>query len=252
MAKKSQVSATQVQGPRTYQEDRLFYKVFKSKKCHGFLMAVMDGHGGFLVSELCANNVNKMFELTDPNNSEIALANLISGLSDLTSGYDVGSTISSACIVEERNIVSVAILGDSPVFILDKNGKFFISPEHNVRSNAKEREAVLARGGFINRGYVFKKGGVHGIQMSRSLGDKFLEGVISREPEIYTVQDPMWVLVASDGVLDPSHLNNAEEVLEIEKLARENKSSEDVMAWAASRRLQDNATALVWRKNNKQ
>ncbi len=250
MSKRPAVTFATEQGPRDYQEDRFFYKKIEKQNCHGSLLVVLDGHIGSTVVEICVNEIPRSFKLMDADDSEMALSRLVSSLVQSTSIYFTGSTLSAACISEEKNTVSVAILGDSPIIVLDSSRCLFISPEHNVRSNQKELEAAKSRGGIYEQGYIFAKGDFNrGLQMSRSLGDAYLGDIISREPEIYTISDPVWVLVASDGIFDPNHGNQIELIVEVSELARQNASAEDVMNWAKLRGLRDNATALVWRKN---
>lgn len=162
--------------------------------------------------------------------------------------FESGSTISVAVILESHKKISVAVLGDSPVVVLDKNGELHVSPEHNIRSNPAEREAVEKRGGIYKDGYVFAEKDGDGIQLSRILGDSHLSRIVSREPDVYTIFDPQWALLASDGIFDPGHESGLGALKEIKKLAFSRASAENVMQWAESRELKDNATALVWNK----
>jgi len=240
------VTCIQERGPRGYQEDRSFYKYIEYPQGRGWLLAVMDGHGGALVADLCVKEIEHLFTLQNMETVEEALRSLVSALNEKTSRSYVGSTLSVACILEDRKEVSIAVLGDSPVVVLGSNGKLHVSPEHNVRSNMKEREAVEKRGGVYEGGYIWTKYRDHGLQMSRALGDAYLEGILSRDPEIYTITDPQWILVASDGLIDPGHNQSEELFSEIGEYAKKNATADDLMKWAVSRELRDNATAIVW------
>jgi serine/threonine protein phosphatase PrpC len=239
----SQVSVASSIGARSYQEDFHVYHGF-TENC---LIGVMDGHDGKSVAKFCCDEIGNLFPIDIIDQPETALKILISELNKRTEKLEAGSTISLALIFQNR--VTVAVLGDSPVMVLDKHGQFHISPEHNVRSNKKERRAAELRGGIYEGGYLFTKFGDRGVQLSRVLGDAYLGEVISREPEKYTVHNPIWVMVASDGILDPGHNNTSAMAKEVKILAEKNSSAKDLLAWAEKRGLEDNATAVVWRLN---
>jgi len=240
---KDNVTSAVKQGPRRYQEDRHYETYIPDRKWQ--LMTVMDGHGGAEVSDFCAKNIFRMMSL-DEGNPEDRLGSLVSNLNSVTRHHEAGSTFSGVIISEELSTVSVAILGDSPVVIYDKQGRLHVSPEHNVRSNLKERKAAQERGGIYDNGYIYPRFGDMGLQMSRALGDSALNGIISREPDIYTVAEPAWVLVASDGIFDPGHSDTSRLLQEVAKYAKRNATAGEIMEWAEKRGLQDNATALVW------
>lgn len=249
MKKEFSVTRAEKRGPRSHQEDWSFYKRIKNPNCRGWLLAIMDGHRGSSVAELCAKEIENLFVLQDADHTEEALLHLVSGLNAKTLNHSDGSTLSVAYILEDQCRVSIAILGDSPVVVLNGKGHLHVSPEHNVRSNLKERKAAEERGGMYQEGYIFEKfdrGYNRGLQMSRALGDADLGSVLSREPEIYTITDPQWILVASDGLFDPTHSKSQKLFEEILEYAKLHASATDLMNWAVSRGLSDNATALVW------
>lgn len=240
----SSVTFATRKGPRSYQEDRHYETYVPHRKWH--LLAVMDGHSGMDVSDFCANNIFRMLPL-DEGRPENRLSSLVNNLNSATRQYRAGSTFSGVIISEDSNTASIAILGDSPVIILNEKGQLHISPEHNVRTNKSEREAAEARGGRYSQGYIWSPGG-DGLQMSRALGDAPLYSVLSREPEIYTINNPVWILVASDGLFDPSHENTKGLLEEIKEFAKKRATASTLMAWAEKRGLRDNATAVVWQK----
>jgi serine/threonine protein phosphatase PrpC len=247
-SRKGIVTAVAKQGPRPYQEDQHVCLRLNKPNLKGWLLAVMDGHNGKAVAELCAEKIKQIFQITDVSQAEESLRCLVVDLNSQTECYLEGSTFSAVLLLDNVPKVTVAVLGDSPVVVLDKKGNIHVSPEHNVRSNLEERKAAEQRGGIYSRGYIWNDLGSlgQGLQMGRALGDSGLGSILSREPDIYTIQNPEWVLVASDGVFDPSHQNTSQLLAEIKKYARRRSTAEDVMKWAESRCLKDNATALVW------
>lgn len=246
---KNPVTSAVKRGPRSYQEDYNFQIRIKNSSVQGWLIAVMDGHGGKSVAEICAQEMGKLFQPQTAIQSEETLRSLVEALHAKTLHFrDVGSTLSVAYILASHHKVSIAVLGDSPVAVLDQKGQLHLSPEHNVRSNAKERIAAEQRGGVYREGYLYTRGGDHGLQLTRALGDTHLNGVISHEPDIYTINDPQWILVASDGLFDPSHSNTNRLLEEMKEYAKQRSTADDLMKWAEKRGLKDNATAVVWRR----
>ena len=244
---KHSVSFAVNQGPRSYQEDRYFYKRIEEQELSGWILAVMDGHGGKTVAELCAQEIEKLFRITTSDDPEEVLRLLVAELNSQTVHFHEGSTLSIALILESSSQVSIAVLGDSPVVVFDKRGEPHVSPEHNIRSNIQERKSAEQRGGVCVGGYLYDiGGGNHGLQMSRALGDAYLNRVLSREPDIYTIKDPQWILVATDGLFDPGHQETEQLLKEIRDYARNQATANDLMAWAEKRGLYDNATAIVW------
>lgn len=246
METKCSITCIQEQGPRSYQEDRSFHKHIDGVDYTGKLLAVMDGHGGSATAELCANEIGQLFSPRSAKSVEEDLKGLVSLLNGKTINFLAGTTISIACVLEDHRKVSIAVLGDSPVVVFDDEGNLHVSPEHNVRSNLQERGAAQKRGGVYGSGYIWERDQEYGLQMGRALGDAHLGRIISHEPEIYTLNNPQWILVASDGLIDPCHEQSEGLFLEIKKYAQKRASAKDLMQWALSRGLRDNATAIVW------
>lgn len=233
---KTIISAYQIQGPRVYQED--FYFVSDN------VLAVLDGHGGQRCANYCKNRLlalTKMFTWEKP---EQCLASICATLAQECRDMQSGAALSIVYIADDSAIV--AILGDAPVIIIDADGVTNISPEHNVRSNYKEARAAVERGGFISGGYLYNSSG-SGLQMSRALGDRALADIISTVPEIYCVAlgPKSVVLVASDGVIDPSH-RTLDAHATIATLLRDGVDARSIIN--SIHQLADNATAIVWRR----
>jgi serine/threonine protein phosphatase PrpC len=206
----------------------------------------MDGHGGDKVAEFCSRNLEKVFKDTRGKIAD-RLGKVIRNLAEATSRhYEVGSTISIVSVT--NHWVHVAFLGDSPVIIRTAGGKIDISPEHNVRNNNAERLAAEKRGGVYINGYICEPDSGDGLQMSRALGDCGMGSIVSKEPEIYKrpIDQNSWVLVASDGLIDPSH-EGTENVEQIADMLNNGKDAGDLIEWASRKDLHDNATAIVWR-----
>src|SRR5271154_1471473 len=202
------LSSDSHKGHRNYQEDRLFTSTMEQ----GTLLAVFDGHGGEEVSQIASEALPGLFadeigEDGATNHVDEVLKTVIQKINIMTQSIDAGSTVSIAFIPNDKPVVYCAVMGDSPILIKDKEGKINIAPDHNVRTNQAEAEAAVARGGMVEGGYLYADYHGIGLQMARALGDAHLNKVLSRVPDVYSVEvgPGSWVLVASDGCFDPGH-----------------------------------------------
>ena len=235
----SNITHATARGPRPYQEDRLVTLTNGERS----LLVVLDGHGGAEVAEHCVKRLKTLDMFPE---TESGMLGMVQILAAETSDMEAGSTLSMVSVTPEGAIV--AVLGDSPVIIMAEDGTMRVSPEHNVRTNHAEREAAVSRGGRYSGGYIWR--GDSGLQMSRALGDAHLSGILSRVPEVYTVPNPSWVLVLSDGVLDPAHAVASELIGDLQQLMETitEPKAQDVLDWAEARGLADNATVVLWRR----
>ncbi|MEK7094088.1 MAG: PP2C family protein-serine/threonine phosphatase [Patescibacteria group bacterium] len=243
------LSSTTTQGPREYQEDVIAIHEFNLGDTKGILLVVMDGHRGTRTADYCAAKIGQYFAPSSGSRKDIraGLFGLIKRLATETRDLQSGTTFSAVCIV--RNIATLAVLGDSPIVIVDRLGRVVIGPEHNIQTNATERKAAVARGGIYSRGYLWVPGSRHGLQMSRSLGDAYMEEVILRKPEARRVSlgPNSLILVCSDGVLDPDHINSWERISELVEVAKRDCSAEDLLSLVKTKGLEDNTSIILWK-----
>lgn len=242
------ISYAHEKGRREEQEDRFYFGDLPSRKPTGVILAVMDGHAGYQVSEMCLEEFNKFIPETLPDDydAQKILRDFIEYLNEKTKDCYAGTTLSIAWIEYQRDEVVIATLGDSPVVVIDKNQTTHISRFHNSQINVEERDAALKRGGFLYGGYIAV--GKHRIQVTRALGDSPFGEIISKEPEIFIVKHPRSVVVASDGMLDQQH-NAGGLVSEITKTRQGESCAQSLMKWAKQRRLEDNTTVLMWKSD---
>ena len=243
-----QISVAQNQGNRSYMEDYSVHVTFDD----GSLFAVFDGHGGHETAQQASYAFPSYFkEAMDQQNRDIPLAlrNTIIKLERDTRYMNSGSTLSAVYLPFEKDVAYTAVLGDSPILIGCDKG-YWTSPKHNVRTNKPEADAARARGGFIDGGYLFTSLDGPGLQMTRSLGDKALDRVLSREPEQDTVKVLRggYVLVATDGLFDPGHKDFLASADLIVDLIRDpNTTAQELVEDALRRRTGDNVTAILVR-----
>lgn len=269
---KTIISRTTHKGARDYQEDR----IFAASSDKGLLLAVFDGHGGDETSQRCLDILPEAFAAVIDNPSLPFLNDKMWGMFDFlrirTDRDESGTTASIVYLPASLDTAVVGVLGDSPVVIRTGEGiiqtrgvhkggpnggvatknEYWKSPEHNVRSNPEEVKRVKAAGGTVFGGYAFPAtAGLSSsrLQLSRTLGDSYFSSFLSREPEIFEVPIGVgsFVLLASDGVLDPSHESSAA-YDEIIGLVGEKGVSDDLVAHAVfTTHTGDNASAILVR-----
>lgn len=247
------VTAISEIGGRYSQEDRYVVEYVEPESTGKLdILAIMDGHGGAEVSEIVAKDLVPAFKdaIKDSNgNIPSALEKTVYKLDAATLNMQAGSTLSLAVVSEAEHKVHVAIMGDSPVVIRDKDGNIHISPEHNVGTNEPERQAAIKRGADFDGTYLIDRHTGAGLQVSRALGDRKLSHLLHHEPEIYSVDitHDSFVIVASDGVFDPSHRNSEKEINRLAGMVSKGAEADDLVRDALERHTRDNATAIVWR-----
>lgn len=235
-------------GLRPYQEDRVFTASYEK----GLLLGVFDGHGGHEASQRAVDELPGIFadEITEPKATvRSALRKTIRKLAIMTQDYVEGTTLSLAFIPFRGSRITCAVIGDSPILIKDAEGKIVHSPEHNVRTNEAEAEAVRKRGGFVANGYAFHNRFGVGLQMARALGDAELRKVLSTKPDIYSVKvnKDSFVIVASDGVFDPGHYGFEEAAAAVVKMLEDGADAQAIVDRAVAAKTGDNASAIVAR-----
>jgi len=240
------------QGKRDYQEDRYIAESCIINGQTLQVLAVMDGHGGSEVAEqirtdliptlrVCASEVDT--DIPKLLRATIYEINL------MTKNQRSGSTLSMVVIPENENTAYAAVIGDSPIIIQDSEDFASFSPDHNVRTNKAELDAAIKRGAMNTRGYITEPLSGESLQMSRALGDGLMDKILDRRPETYSVNlgKDSFVIIASDGVLDPHHKNTNDEERRVGKMVRDGADAKALVKDALKRKTNDNATAIVWR-----
>lgn len=234
-------------GGREFQEDYFF-----TEYCaEGMLLAVMDGHNGPSTAMFVRNNFPRYFSSwwKRYHDSERAFRYAFRMVEKMTRKNESGSTMSAVFIYDDKPTALVGSIGDSPVIIYSPEGLIFTSPDHNVRTNLKERERCIARAGWYRDGYIMSATVRDvGLQMARALGDCEMGDVIERVPEFSFVdlQPGSVVVVASDGVFDPQHVSANQDICQIAKRVLEGATAEDTVRESPGKKY-DNVTAIVLR-----
>jgi serine/threonine protein phosphatase PrpC len=232
-------------GMRPYQEDTYFVKELEV----GTLLGVFDGHGGEACSYECAESFPTLFEKKIKKNQTPAqwLRAAFALMNRKTELLLDGSAASVVFIPKSKELAVIAILGDSPVIVGTSKG-FHVSPEHNARTNPKERDAAIARGAIYFGGYLRDELSGQGLQMSRSFGDANLGSFLNRKPQIYQKPIHDFVLLATDGAFDPGHTNAAGVIQQVVDLIRNGATAQQLVNRAVNAPTGDNVTCILWRK----
>jgi serine/threonine protein phosphatase PrpC len=232
-------------GSRHSQEDRHIVVHYPE----GTLLAVMDGHGGDTVSGFLAESLPSVWSqhlATDLNIRQVCVL-VFRALHVQTQFYHAGSTLSLAFISTDKKFAYIAVLGDSPVIADRKNGSVFIGPDHNARSNHEERSKAIARGGVYSDGYMFASFNGDGLQMTRALGDCSLNSILDRTPEVFQIELGDFLLIGSDGLLDPTHYGNSAAKRVIARIVA-GATAAQLVDRAVNIPTEDNVTAVLWRR----
>lgn len=242
-----ELTTATAKGARHYQEDRFVHFTDGPNT----IAAVIDGHGGHIVADRIKVGLPNLWQQFSPIPSvHERIKSVFKVLATENEFANEGAAVSLVVVngfdTTLMEVATVAILGDAPVLVKDINGEINISPEHNVRTNPKERDAAISRGGFYRNGYIMGWRG-DGLQMSRAIGDASLRSILSTEPEIYDVAigPESWILLGTDGLFDPSHLAPAHD--EVAKLVEGGAIATELVHRAVQLPTGDNVTAILIR-----
>jgi len=249
-----QVTVSSAIGERPHQEDRAVQEWIDVPSSAGWLLAVFDGHRGLETAEKAAKALPELFRShlqLNQGNPEKALRETFGALHRMTQQDFSGSTASIAFISRQDAEVHWGILGDSPVALLDAEGRIHIGPNHNIRTNLAERVAAERRGGAYRAGYLEdRQQPGSGLQMARSLGDADLARVLNREPEIESMRigSKGIVLVGTDGLFGFEPASRPNQIARLLKMIRDGADADAIVQDALRRKTGDNVTVIVWIK----
>lgn len=233
------------QGRRPYQEDRFLIDA----EPEGTLIGVFDGHGGDEVAQVLSEEFPKYWAALGGLGYSQALVKAFAMAHDRTQYAACGSTASVAFIPYHQSEVYVAVLGDSPVILERPDGSIWQSPEHNARSNQAEEHAAVQRGGIYHSGYMWNdySDNAQGIQMTRAFGDYECRNFLDRTPEVFHLPLGNFLLVASDGLIDPGHTGKRTVRSVIDDI-RLGQNPIQLVDRAVNAPTRDNVTAILWRR----
>ena len=134
-ARIASVGTASAQGARPDQEDRAVHAWIEKK---GWLLGVFDGHRGGATADKAAQELIPLFTsmlAASGGNIPAALRDTFASLNKMTRAHICGSTASIVFIPQEAQSVYLGVLGDSPIVVMNADGKVHIGPDHNIRTN---------------------------------------------------------------------------------------------------------------------
>jgi serine/threonine protein phosphatase PrpC len=152
--KPEQPQVATIRGRRANQEDRFLILRAGRKRDgvvmeQGWLMAVMDGHGGPEAAQAVETRLPHAFQKAFAEHGGDYRKLLERAVAILNEDPHVkyqlssGTTLSMAYVADGKPVVHVAHLGDSPVIVFDSAGHIlFRTEEHNIITNPKEVDRV--------------------------------------------------------------------------------------------------------------
>jgi len=242
----SLITTATAKGRRPYQEDTLI----NFDHPDGQLFGVFDGHGGEQCSDYLKEHFIGAFTTHYDGHKEPsrAMKQAFAQMQKETKMMEDGATGSVVWMPRAEGAKAViAVIGDSPV-VVGTEKDFHVSPDHNARSNKKEKEAAEKRGGCYSNGYMCVRFGGGGLQMTRAFGDRDMF-FLKRTPQVYTKAVKDFILVATDGAFDPGHEETHGEIKKVVDGIREGSTAQDVVDRALAVPTHDNVTAVLWRRD---
>lgn len=244
------VSHGVAQGLRPTQEDRAAVVRLELPSLDGWLLGVMDGHGGADTAHLCADRIEPAFldayEASD-GAVEPALRELVRRLDEATRDLDPGSSLTVACIAEDTERAFFAVVGDSPVLFRDADDRIRLGPVHNVGVDDDGLRRALDHGALHRGGYLVDPASGSGVALTRALGDRPLT-FLDRTPDLLEtdLHRHSFVLLASDGLYAWPDVDVARQAELLAERVDEGVDA-DGLCTEIGATATDNVTAVLWK-----
>lgn len=249
------VATAAVKNARPYMEDR--FNVCEDVIPNVHLLAVYDGHGGDKVAELCASSFprllrkelqeerdrmqreqrqqqrfgaagkNQNTSLVASSAPSVSLARLhvdplkkaIKNVDDAGRDADidmhVGSTACMALIDTGNASLTVANIGDSRLMMKADGIAHALTKDHNPRHPGEQDR--LRRANAVVAVDPFGTERVMGLNLTRSLGDRFARPFVSPNPVVSKFSltgNEDYLVIASDGLWDVMSVNDVMHVVD--------------------------------------
>ncbi|CAM6099508.1 unnamed protein product [Calypogeia fissa] len=220
------------------------------------LFAIMDGHAGPDVAVFLTDNLFEVITThpefwKDPKKA-ISEAyhetdERIIGMGNTDMKLRVGSTATTALLLDNGKHLIVANVGDSRAVLSRKGKALDLSVDHEPQK-PDERQMVESKGGVVSRSVA---SGIYRVDrrlaMSRAFGDYDLKQHLSVQPDIWDEQlvaDDEFFVIASDGVW---HVMNSQEVVDLVRSTpgTAQEVAQAVVSAALQRDSRDDITCLI-------
>lgn len=206
------------------------------------LMVVADGHGGTDCAVSAVAAIETMFHrdgvrtrLSEAGEqwrsvAEKELRDAIARAAEETDSELTGAVVTAVLVSPARDMLAWAQVGDTVAMWRSAQGEIERTPDHNCRSNVAEREAAEKRGGRYMSGYIMAPDGSGGLQPARSLGDRYMGPVASKEPDIGSATLGGGLLVSSDGIVNGIQGSVQAETAVFKRVLEQAEAGEDLEA----------------------
>ena len=240
-----EVGVAQAQGLSPSMEDAHRIIPDMGGKRGALFAAVFDGHGRAEASQIAAREVPELFQraLKGGFSVEEAFHSAYIEVDRSIKGVTSSGTTASS-IYLERDRIHYAHVGDSRIVLASGSEALALTRDHKA-TDPEEKAQLQARGGRFWGNYVVLPTGM-GLAMSRALGDRDFEGLISRTPDvgshILTARDRL-IIIGCDGLWDVLTNQDAASIAGSEADAQ---SAADALVRAAlAAGSSDNVTAIL-------
>ena len=201
------IGISQTRGLREYMEDYVCTSKLAKNKA---IIGVFDGHNGKesaeIVSDIVCNKAVK-YSLYD----DINFINLFNDLQkEVEKQTESGST--GVILYLGMDVVRMAYVGDSSVYLVKNDGVQRITTPHNC-NNEEEVKRIEEEGGNIEEVNGMKR--VNGIiNVTRTIGDKKLHPPLTCEPDVKTINTKgcSHIIITTDGA-DTVDMNELEKII---------------------------------------
>lgn len=200
----------EMQGKRSYMEDRHLAVAHVNGNPHWSIYAVFDGHGGDHASSYCqehfGHNLSMEASLLVSNPKEALTQAFLQTdhdyhLRSKLLNYNDGTTACVALVQHKK--IFVANAGDSRAILIQASGRIHpLSCDHKP-DRVDEKARIETAGGFIQFYGVWRVQGV--LALSRAIGDRLLKPFVIPTPEVTsftTSSFDHYLVLATDGVWD--------------------------------------------------
>ena len=228
-------------------QDRI---VIREMRAGGIAAALFDGNGkSNAVVDYCAEMLpRRLMELP----LDAARGYILRSFADVAKEAlkrKGGSTAAVACLAEDGRAF-VAVLGDSLAIANIDGREIYVSPEHNVYSNIREREAAQKRGATYLPGNRVIEHHNYLTQLGRAFGLCEMNGAVSSVPDINEMElrPGNWLALMSDGVLNPAgDTYTQDRKMLISLVDRGATASEIIRIFTKRREIADDASMIICR-----
>ncbi|CCE91991.1 type 2C protein phosphatase PTC1 TDEL_0D04070 [Torulaspora delbrueckii] len=238
-----------------------YVKNFASRLDWGYF-AVFDGHAGSQASKWCGSHLHTIVEqmLLEDENSDVRdilnrsfvlsdeqINSKLPGNSGCTAAVGIlrwelpsDSANQVSDLSQHRRKLYTANVGDSRIVLFRKGHSIRLTYDHKA-SDILEMQRVEHAGGLI------MKSRVNGmLAVTRSLGDKFFDGLVVGNPFTTSVEitpEDEFLILACDGLWDVIDDQEACEI--IRDIKDPNEAAKTLVRYALENGTTDNVTAMV-------